>query len=130
MFSIAEGANPRMEAKHKTTDEVVELAKVIADWLSPAPDMTMYVYGSRVRGDHRSDSDVDLHYALPRRPTHKFTVWWTDQNVEDFKSLRQTLPGRLEFLERNDPLGQEIERAEVVCRDRNVVCVWRAPKPR
>jgi predicted nucleotidyltransferase len=105
-----------------------ELAKSIADWLSPAPDMKIYVYGSRVRGDHRPGSDVDIHLVMPKMPTREFTIWWTEQNIEDFASLRAILPGRLEFLERDDPLGKDIENGEIVHQDRNVYCVWRKPQ--
>ena len=47
------------------SQEVLDLAKIIADWSASAPNFTFYVFGSRVRGDNRPDSDVDLHYRLP-----------------------------------------------------------------
>lgn len=111
-------------------EEVRDLAKVIADWSAPAPDFIFYLFGSRVRGDHRADSDVDLHYVLPSAPAHASTTWWTDQNcVEDFASLRSMLPGPIKWLEQHAPLRPEVERGKVVHRDRNVVCVWLPPKP-
>ena|ERR1700730_10046505 len=110
--------------------ELVELTRAIADWASGGPSMTIFLYGSRVRGDHRSDSDVDLHYKLPVHPTSDFTRWWTVQNMEDFAALRAVLPGRLEFLERDDPLLREIEPAPSVHRDRNVVCISLPPSQR
>jgi len=106
-----------------------ELARVVADWAAPAIGGTIYLYGSRVRGEHRPDSDVDLYVPIPRQPTREFTEWWTAENVSDFAELRAALPGRLEFLERSDPIGAELEKGEVVYRDRNVVCVWRKAKP-
>jgi hypothetical protein len=67
---------------------------MIADWSAPAQDITFYLFGSRVRGDHRPNSDVDLHYVLPPNPTRETTLWWTYQNsVVDFASLRKALPG-------------------------------------
>jgi predicted nucleotidyltransferase len=92
--------------------------------------MIFYVNGSRVRGDHRQDSDVDIHYVLPASPSREFTVWWTEQNMDDFKPLRQVLPGRLEFLDPQDPLGKLIEASRAIHRDRNVICVCCPAKPR
>ena len=107
--------------------ELVALARKIADWAHA--DMTIYVYGSRVRGDHRADSDVDMHYVLPARPSREFTLWWTEQNLQDFADLSRVLPGPPQFLERNDPLDRKIEDGTVVHRDRNVICICRPPKP-
>jgi predicted nucleotidyltransferase len=107
---------------------LVELARAIADWAHP--ELTIYVYGSRVRGDNRPDSDVDMHYVLPARPSREFTVWWTEQNGHDFADLRKVLPGRPQFLESDDPLYREIEAGTVVHRDRNVICIDRPPKPK
>ena len=43
------------------TQELKELAKAIAEWASSAPlTVSIFVFGSRVRGDHSPDSDVDL----------------------------------------------------------------------
>jgi Nucleotidyltransferase domain len=85
---------------------------VIADWAAPAPSATIYVYGSRVRGDHRSDSDVDLHVAMPSMPEREFVEWWTAENGKDFAELRAKLPGRLEILDPRDPLGGVVENAK------------------
>src|SRR5258708_1679975 len=106
--------------------DLVDLVRKIADWADHS--MTIYVFGSRVRGDHRADSDVDMHYVFPARPTREFTLWWTEQNAQSFAELRKVLPGLPQFLERNDPLDREIEGGIVVYRDRNVVCISRPPK--
>ncbi len=111
------------------SQEVRDLAKIIADWSASAPDFTFYLFGSRVRGDHRRDSDVDLHYILPEAPAHTSTLWWSDQNGAECASLRKVLPGPIKWLERFAPLRMEVEQGKVVHRDRNVVCVWLPPKP-
>jgi predicted nucleotidyltransferase len=117
-------------ASGKVPHEVRDLAKMIADWSAPASNFQFYLFGSLVRGDHGSDSDVDLHCVLPPNPTHEATMWWTNQNcVEDFASLRTVLPGPLKWLEQHAPLRPEVEQGKVVHRDRNVVCVWVQPKP-
>ena len=36
------------------------IARLLADWASPAPGVTIYFFGSRVRGDHGPASDVDV----------------------------------------------------------------------
>ena len=112
-----------------TSQEVRDLAKLIADWSAPAPDFTFYLFGSRARGDHRPDSDVDLHYVLPLKPTPGSAMWWTGQNSDDCASLRKLLPGPIKWLEQHAPLRLEVEQGKVVHRDRNVVCVWMPPKP-
>jgi predicted nucleotidyltransferase len=111
------------------TNELIELARVIADWAAAGgSEMTVYVFGSRVRGDHSSDSDVDIHVRKPTQPSRAFTEWWTAQNLQDFDELRRVLPGRLEPLEPTDPLSTEVEAGKVIHRDRNVICICRAPK--
>jgi hypothetical protein len=47
-------------------EELTALVKTLAKWLEPAGGFKAYLFGSRVRGDHRSDSDVraDFSYGL------------------------------------------------------------------
>src|SRR5467141_1036155 len=41
--------------------ESCALAEVLAGWIGPAPAVpAVYLFGSRVRGDRRPDSDVDV----------------------------------------------------------------------
>src|SRR5262245_66417182 len=47
--------------------ELVRLASVVADWASEARLAEVYLYGSRVRGDHEPNCDVDLCFAFPVR---------------------------------------------------------------
>jgi hypothetical protein len=54
--------------------------------------------------------------------------WWMDVNDDLFQSINAKLPGPLQILEEQDPLHYEIEAGEVVYEDRNVKCVFRAPK--
>lgn len=111
------------------SEEVWNLAKIIADWSAPASDFTFYVFGSRVRGDHRPDSDVDLYCKVPSNPTRESASWWTKENcVENFNSLRQALPGPIKWLEQHAPLRAQVEQGKVVHRERNVVCIWLPPK--
>jgi predicted nucleotidyltransferase len=108
--------------------ELRDLAKAFADWAASMPAGTFYIYGSRVRGDHRPDSDVDVYVLWSNSIERGDIEAWAKANHEDFAALRQSLPGRPKFLERNDPLGNKIVKAQIEYRDRNVVCVRMAPK--
>jgi predicted nucleotidyltransferase len=101
--------------------ELKALSKTLADW-SQDRRITLFVYGSRARGDNRPDSDVDVHVKWVQ-PDASTTRWWTDENAEEFATINAKLPGRLEILERNDPLAAAIVATEVLHRDRNVICV-------
>jgi Nucleotidyltransferase domain len=109
------------------SEELEELASKIADWAHP--ELTVYVFGSRVRGDHGPNSDVDIHFGLPGGPSREFTCWWTRQNNQDFPDLRKVLPGALGPFERTAPLAPEIEGGRVVHECRNVRCILLPAKP-
>lgn len=108
------------------TEELKDLTATLADWASSAPSMTIYLFGSRVRGDHRPESDVDVSVQFGRFTPTEEGEWWVMNNQEDFASINQRLPGKLHILEYNDPVTQKILAAakEPVHFDRNVVCVW------
>jgi predicted nucleotidyltransferase len=72
------------------TAELRELAKKIADWAAAAPGSVVYVYGSRVRGDHKPTSDVDICMDFPN-PKTQDTRWWTDNNQDEFKQISAQL---------------------------------------
>lgn len=109
-------------------DELFALARILADWVAPAVSLTIYLYGSRVRGDHRPDSDVDVVIDIWNGSTPEDGAWWSSNNADDFVSINSRLPGRLEVLETDDPLRFAIMASPVVHRDRQVICVWKEPK--
>src|SRR5262245_45701148 len=78
-------------------DELRELAEVVAEWCEPAMGLEhVYLFGSRVRGDHRPDSDVDLRIFMEEwRPDDAAVDWWMHQNTSDFEELKAKLPGPL-----------------------------------
>jgi predicted nucleotidyltransferase len=106
------------------TLELADLARKLADWAAPATGTTIYLYGSRVRGDHKPDSDVDLCIEFPN-PTRDDIDWWSANNKEDFSTVASTLGARVEILERHSPIRPDILIAPVVHQARNVRCVWR-----
>lgn len=110
---------------YRPSNDLRRLAGILADWAAPAREATIYVFGSRVRGDCRPDSDLDIHVDW-RHPTREDMDWWQTNNDEDFLTLRTHLGLRLEILDPRDDLRNTIVLAPVVYVDRNVRCVWYA----
>jgi predicted nucleotidyltransferase len=111
------------------TPELEALARMLADWAAPAPAAVIYLYGSRVRGDHKITSDVDICVEFPK-PQTADVQWWTQNNQDDFKTISQRVGARIEVLERNSPIRSKVVGADVVYQDRNVRCVWLPPFPK
>ena len=109
--------------------ELKDLARLLADWAAPAPGVTVYLFGSRVRGDHGPTSDVDVCFQWRDRVGDGDVRWWTINNEEDFAAIKPKLPGPLKILEQADAWYQRVVAADVVHQDRNVRCVWLPPKP-
>ena len=78
-------------------EELHRLAQILDDWLAPAPSVPpIYLFGSRVRGDHRPDSDVDVRLFIDQwKLEHSDMWWWLNQNKADFADLKKHLPGPL-----------------------------------
>jgi predicted nucleotidyltransferase len=113
-------------AMGKVNEDVKQLARTLADWAADK-SVTVFLFGSRVRGDHRSNSDVDI-FVQQGSVTRETAVWWTVQNSENFASLRALLPGPLKILDAHAPLVPSVMKGKVIYRDRNVVCVSMLPK--
>lgn len=74
--------------------ELFDLASAIARWAETVPCIkVVYLFGSRARGDHRPDSDVDLRIEFDYQ-SEDFESWLRE-NREDFAALKAVLPGRL-----------------------------------
>jgi predicted nucleotidyltransferase len=93
----------------------------LADWAVSAPTATIYLYGSRVRGDHRTDSDVDI--SVRWVGAIEEVNWWKQNNDDDFANINAELPGKLHVLPENDPVTLKIRLGKVVHTDRNVRCI-------
>jgi predicted nucleotidyltransferase len=105
------------------TKDLAALAKTLADWAAPAPTALIYLYGSRVRGDHKATSDVDICVEFPKAGTAD-VQWWTQVNNDEFRAVSQQVGARIEVLERNSLIRSKVTGAQVVYQDRNVRCVW------
>jgi hypothetical protein len=76
-----------------------------------------------------SGNITDIHIAWSKSKIDTASMqWWSEVNDDLFRSINAKLPGPLQILEEQDPLHHEIEYGEVVYEDRNVKCIWRAPK--
>jgi predicted nucleotidyltransferase len=111
------------------------LASTFADWIEPVPDVpAVYLFGSRVRGDHRYDSDVDVRLYVERWDVCSSTLrWWQVQNETDFAELKSRLPGPLSLhREKQDDADAHILAGtkDPILIVGRVVCVWTPPKPR
>ena len=111
------------------------IAKAVADWVEPAPGIpAVYIFGSRVRGDYREDSDIDVRlYQDEWVADNETTDWWTEQNDRGFAELKAQLPGPLsihcESEDAADPAIREGAKRPIY-KDRKAVCVWTPPKPK
>jgi predicted nucleotidyltransferase len=114
--------------------DLYALANLLSDWIEPAPNIpAVYLFGSRVRGDHRPDSDVDVRMLLHewRNLSSEDTIWWTKQNETDFADLKARLSGPLALhREQSDDADAAILKGRVrpVLVLRRVVCVWTPPR--
>jgi len=111
--------------------ELERLAATLADWLGDT-SFVIYLFGSRVRGDHRFDSDVDVVIPAPNIPTDADMDWWLAQNNEEFATINSRLPGSLHILPNNDPVADLVLQAAAnpILKDRNVLCVRLKSKTR
>jgi predicted nucleotidyltransferase len=109
-------------------DELGSTMRAVADWSRGTKGLRFYVYGSRVRGDHRQDSDVDVYVRITTGVSDATVEWWTEQNRADFAELKQALPGRLELLDGPDSLKQAIIASPPYRVMGDVIAVWLPPK--
>ena len=116
--------------------ELRSLAETVALWVDDVIGVpAIYIFGSRVRGDNRPDSDVDLCVFLTEwKPTAACLHWWKAQHESDFTDLKAALPGPPKLhLETWDAAHTWVKaaRADPLCavlRIRKAVCLWTPPK--
>lgn len=78
--------------------ELKEIGKIIAAWALHVPEIaTVYLYGSRVKGTHREDSDLDIAIEFDQRiiaaaeNAEGMTTWFLKRR-EWQKQLQNRLP--------------------------------------
>jgi predicted nucleotidyltransferase len=107
------------------------IMNVLADWADPLPLARVCVFGSRVRGDHRDDSDLDLALELDSHPSSEQVSRWTAENATDFSALKAALGVPLSIhIEQWDCAWPAIRRAakQPVLRDRKILAIITPPK--
>jgi predicted nucleotidyltransferase len=116
-------------------DELRRLVRTLANWIEPAPSIpAVYLFGSRVRGDHRPNSDVDIRVFFSEWGgviDVRDMNWWQNQNATDFVELKRLLPGPLALhCDSSDNADTAIlaGRKSPVFVCRRVVCVFTPPK--
>lgn len=115
------------------------LAETVAKWADLAPGVPhVYVFGSRVRGDHHPGSDVDLCIILDEMEDGDPTDpddWWNVQQRASFADLTAALPCPIEMhYDLDDPALRWVKEARtdpsrIVLQVRKVMCLWTPPKP-
>jgi predicted nucleotidyltransferase len=112
------------------------IATAVADWVDDVPDVpVVFIFGSRVRGDHHEGSDVDIrlfkHEWADGGPLDDATSeWWDEQNETNCAELEGRLGVRVHVIsDQHDPSDDAIRAAaEIpVYKDRKAVCVWTPP---
>ena len=113
------------------------LAEAVAKWADDLPCVwRVYLYGSRVRGDARPNSDVDVFVQSPQAGmTSECLRWWLMPPEECFGPLwtaLQPLDLHLGYL-MDDPAREWVQSAawdpaRIVLQVRKVVCLWTPPK--
>jgi predicted nucleotidyltransferase len=122
-------------AQRQIPADLPPLAAIVADWADSAEGLLrVFLFGSRVRGDHRPESDVDLYLDLKVdvNPTDEVVDWWTEQNQTEFAALKAALPGPLALHRDYEQIVGPMIRAaarQPAYRDRKCICVWLPPKP-
>ena len=129
-------ARPR---DHVTPLDLPALAEMVARWADDRPHVwRACVVGSRVRGDHRPGSDLDV--AVQRPPggiSPECVAWWRwawKEKNEAFAGLRAAVrPIELHLTQAvHDPAHAWVNTAALdvgnaVLRLRKVVCLWTPP---
>jgi Nucleotidyltransferase domain len=110
--------------------DLKELVEIFVKWARPAKGAKVYLFGSRVRGDHEPDSDVDMIVDFVTA-TDEATDWWTATNGIHFADLAAELPGPVHNPRQyTEELLRTVRASKVIFQQANVYCVWTPPKPK
>jgi hypothetical protein len=108
---------------------------VFAERLIPDPFINYVTLDMGHYGFDTTTNTIKFQMAAIHPDASRYVTRSESSDYEIVVGIREEGPlpadaGRLEFLERGDPLDKEIENGVVVHRDRNVVCILRPPKPK
>lgn len=123
-----------MAIKREIPSDLPALAEILAQWVDDVPGLpAVYLFGSRVRGDHKPNSDVDVWLDIVNwkdDPTGSTISWWEVQNETDFAELKSKLPGPLqigrEAMDWTNPADLALfsQIKTPVLKIRKALCLW------
>ena len=111
--------------KFEVSPDLDDLLSLLLDWSAPAIGAEIFLFGSRVRGDHHATSDVDISIKWASPSHDQTTDWWDAQNTELFRAINARLPGPLHLPIQTDTERDALLRnGEIVFTRGNIHCVW------
>lgn len=94
----------------KPSQELINLVRVIADWAERwGVFEKVYVFGSRVRGDHRPDSDLDIVWVFGGPYPEGAVQRWNDDTAVDDLETRTGL--KVHFPRDDDEIERRVMAA-------------------
>ena len=110
--------------KFEVSAELDRLLNILMDWARPGASAEFYLFGSRVSGNYRGDSDVDISVRFFTPADDLTTHWWGAQNDEDFKTINAKLPGPIHVQPNYTDVNSKVQSSEIVYSRGNIHCVW------
>ncbi|MPZ34340.1 MAG: hypothetical protein GEV13_25720 [Rhodospirillales bacterium] len=111
-------------------DSLEKLVDDLLPWTSRMPTIKFYIYGSRVRGDHRSDSDIDICFDTDTAAACDVVELQIQETDDDF-SLPAKYRSRIwDQSKRWGELRDKIRSAPVKYYKGNIICVDLPPVPK
>jgi predicted nucleotidyltransferase len=107
-------------------------ARILCKWAKSLPLKSVYIFGSRVRGDARPDSDLDVAVEFEPPPTVNEAMRnWDYQNKTKFAELKKALGISLSLhIDQDDGAWPAIRAGAIkpVFSVGKVVCVITPPR--
>lgn len=112
-------------------DRLEDLVDELLPWTSTMKSVTFYIYGSRVRGDHHRESDVDICFDVEQAKAHDAIELQIQELEEDGFDLPERYRCRVWDQSKHwRELREKILSAPVKYRKGNIVCVELPPAPK
>jgi predicted nucleotidyltransferase len=120
--------------------DLPELVETLADWADKFTVLEkVYLFGSRVSGNHHDKSDVDVYLETADKTnnlarlnslTEQDMALWDQEHANYFAALNSILPGTLHAPENLSPnFIRYLKNAEPTMVRGKVICVFTLPKP-
>lgn len=110
-----------------------KLASIVAEWAKPFPILeTVYIFGSRVRGDHHAESDLDIALDFDISKGSSEITPFDEEEQSECAGLKALLPSGIKLSVHkfpDDKAWPAIRAGECVLRKGKVRCVFTPPWP-